>query len=250
MSDDTPNCPKGTILLSHDLAIKPLPAWCNRWRCQRCGRVKAWKLRKRLELTRPARFITLTLRPDPALTAAEQLAIANRAWSILWRRYRRRFGDRAAGYAKIVELTKAGTPHLHILASVPFIHQSQLAADWRQLTGSFVVDIRAVNHKRGIAGYLTSYLTKALAVPPGMRKWSASRDYVPEAPRQPLEEDELAPCVAYRHSTLLKTIAAYLAGGWTYSGDWLLPPNWGPPPATPTQSRIRPAPHVLHPSGG
>jgi len=186
MLELTPSCPKGTILLSHPGAVKPVPAFCAKWNCPECGPRKARRLRSRLSLTNPSRLITLTLRHDARVSPADQLRIANRAWSILWRRLRRRFGARAVGYAKIVELTKQGTPHLHIIATVPFIAQTWLAAAWNELTGSFIVDIRRVKSSRGISGYLTAYLTKALLVPPGMRKWSAARAYVPpEPPREP-----------------------------------------------------------------
>ena len=223
-------CPNGTILLEHPQAMKPLPAMCGSWRCSGCGPRKARRLRKRLLLTTPTRLITLTLRPDPAMTASQQLAVANRSWSILWRRYRRKFGPRAVGYAKIVELTKAGTPHLHILAEMPFIHARALSADWQRLTGAFIVDVRRVKSQRGVAIYLSSYLTKALNVPEGMRKWSAARGFVPPYPPQELEPGEIAPSARYVHALLDNIVANYLAAGWLDSGGWLIAPAGALPP--------------------
>lgn len=223
--ESTPKCPNGTIVLQHQTVVRPLPARCNRWACPTCGPRKARRLRKRLARTRPSRLVTLTLRPDPRLTPAEHLALANHAWSILWRRLRRKHGQRAAGYAKIVELTQAGTPHLHIIVSCPFIEQRWLSAAWLALTGSYIVDVRAVSRKRGIAGYLTSYLTKALQVPPGMRKWSAARHYVPSEEPAPLEPGEIAPTGSWNRLTPIKVAATYLQAGWTYRGDWLIPPE-------------------------
>jgi len=153
------------------------------------------------------------------------LAIANRAWSILWRRLRRKHGKRAVGYCKIVELTKAGTPHLHIVAQVPFIAQTSLAAQWKQLTGSFIVDIRRVDDRRGIAGYLTAYLTKALEVPPGMRKWSAARGYVPPEPARELEEGELPPFVSYARVSADAVVEQLLCLGYRFEGAWLIAPT-------------------------
>lgn len=168
------------------------------------------------------------------------LAVANRSWSILWRRYRRKFGPRAVGYAKIVELTKAGTPHLHIIADVPFIAQRQLAAEWRALTGSYIVDIRKVRGRDGIAGYLTSYLTKALEVPAGMRKWSAARQWVPPDPPAQREPGELPPEARFANQSTAAIVAAYVAGGWTFSGSWLIPPvNAHPTPRAPTGAALR-----------
>jgi len=221
----TRTCPNGTLVLQHHQATLLLPKLCGRWNCKACGPFKARKLRRRLERTAPTRLITLTLRADPRATPEAMLRKANRAWSILWRRYRRQFGDRALGYAKIVELTKAGTPHLHIIANVPYVHHAALSAAWRELTGSYIVDIRKVRQRKGIAGYLSSYLTKALDVPPGMRKWSSSKGFVPpEAPRE-LEDGELAPCVKYSPVSADFIAASYVQAGYIARNGWLFPPE-------------------------
>jgi len=154
------------------------------------------------------------------------LAVANRAWSILWRRLRRRWGARAIGYAKVVELTKAGTPHLHILVECPFISQRELSAAWERLTGSYIVDIRRVRSSKGISGYLSSYLTKALQVPEGMRKWSAARGWVPQTPPAELQPGELAPSAKYLPAEIEAVIAVYLDARWTWQGAWLIAPGF------------------------
>lgn len=217
------SCPNGTLLLNLDQVVRPVPSYCGKWSCPSCGPRKARRLRKRLERTRPNRLVTLTLRPDPSLTPQDHLRIANRAWSIIWRRLRRKHGNAAVGYAKIVELTKAGTPHLHIIVSCPWIEQRWLSAAWQHLTGSFIVDVRTVKARKGVSGYLTSYLTKALAVPPGMRKWSAARGYVPPTPERELEPGEIPPTAKWHRSTPMRIAATYLSQGYTYVGEWLVP---------------------------
>jgi len=204
--------------------MKPIAAMCGSWKCSDCGPRKARRLRKRLLATTPTRLITLTLRHDPTLSPRDALAVANHAWSILWRRYRRKFGNRAVGYAKIVELQKNGTPHLHILAEMPFIHTRALSADWQRLTGAFIVDIRRVKSQRGVAKYLSSYLTKAMAVPDGMRKWSAARGFVPPTPAQELEEGEIAPTGRFVRASVDAIVESYIAAGWLDSGGWLIAP--------------------------
>jgi len=224
MADGTPSCIKGTIRLTHPGATLLLPATCRKWNCPLCGPRKARRLRKRLARTEPSRLITLTLKPDPTRTPAELLAVANAAWSILWRRLRRKHGAKAVGYAKVVELTKKGTPHLHIIASVPFIAQTSLAAQWKELTGSYIVDIRKVDAKFGINRYLTAYLTKALDVPEGMRKWSAARGYVPPEEPPPLEPGELRPLASFCAASADALAEELLRQGWAYVGAWLVMP--------------------------
>jgi len=224
----TSSCPNGTLVLQHHQVTKLLPKLCGKWSCPSCGPRRARRLRSRLNRTTPTRLITLTVRADASVPAAAQLARANKAWSILGRRYRRKFGTRAIGYAKIVELTKAGTPHLHILANVPYIHHTALSAAWKELTGAHIVDVRAVKRERGIAGYLTSYLTKAMAVPTGMRKWSSSKGFVPpETPRE-LEEGELPPEVTFSPVAADFIAASYIQAGYTSHDGWLWPPGSEP----------------------
>lgn len=222
-------CPSGTILLSHPSAIRPVPSWCGKWNCHSCGPRKARRLRARIAQTHPTRFLTLTLRADPSRSAQELLALANHAWSILWRRFRRRFPSSQLGYAKIVELTRAGTPHLHILVECPFVPQRWIAAQWRELTGSFIVDIRAIKSRRMMANYLTSYLTKALDVPAGHRKWSASAHWVPPAPKAELAAGEIAPHGSFVRSDLENVVASYVAAGWRESNGWYISPELSVP---------------------
>lgn len=229
MCQTTSSCPNGTLVLQQHQVTKILPKMCGKWRCPSCGPRRARRLRRRLSRTTPTRLITLTLRADETVPASVQLARANKAWSVLWRRYRRKFGPRAVGYAKIVELTKRGTPHLHIVANVPYIHHTALSAAWKELTGAHVVDIRAVERRKGIAGYLTNYLTKALEVPDGMRKWSSSKGFVPpEAPRE-LEDGELPPAVTYTPVSADSVAASYVLAGYTMHDGWLWPPSGGIP---------------------
>jgi hypothetical protein len=220
------------------------PARCQRWACNTCGPRKARRLRHRLAQTRPDRLITLTLRTNPDRTATEMLATANQAWSILWRRLRRLHPSKTLGYAKIVELTRAGTPHLHILVSAPYIAQAWLASTWEELTGSYIVHIRRVISTKPIAGYLTAYLTKALQVPPGMRKWSASRGYVPKEQPCLLEDGELPPETSYRPADIENIRAALVASGWTTYQGWLINPHIRTAPNAPISRPMRREPEA------
>jgi hypothetical protein len=185
-------------------------------------------LRGRIAKTHPTRFLTLTLKPQPSKTSVELLDLANRSWSILWRRFRRKYGPLAVGYVKVVELTKRGTPHLHILVECPFVAQKWLSKQWKELTGSYIVDIRRIKSQRMLTGYLTSYLTKAMEVPPGRRKWSATAHYVPPEPEPELEPGEMAPSAVFRRASLAEVRVGYVLAGWVELGGWMVPPQWMP----------------------
>jgi len=66
-------------------------------------------------------------------------------------------------YLLVFELTKKGTPHIHMLSRGGFIPQAWLSDQWKKLTGSFIVDIRRIRRKKDVSNYITKYLGKAIA---------------------------------------------------------------------------------------
>jgi len=138
-----------------------------------------------------SKFLTLTIRHDPARTPRESLDLMNACWRSLWKRLKREHGRRARGYVKIVETTRQGTPHLHIAVDMPFTAQAVLSAAWEELSGSPIVDIRVIRTQNGIARYLSKYLTKAREAIAGRRRWSQSSHFLPAPPEQVAQPDEM-----------------------------------------------------------
>jgi hypothetical protein len=101
------------------------------------------------------RFMTL---PAPGLS---QGAITE-AFEALVRRIRARFGR--FEYIRVTEVGKVtGVRHLHVVFTGTFIPQAWLSGSWLELTGSSVVDVRAV-HDDNVLRYLSKsmvgYLSK------------------------------------------------------------------------------------------
>jgi hypothetical protein len=98
----------------------------------------------------------------------------------LVQKYRRKYGE--FEYLAVWELTKQGTPHIHVLQRGGFIPQTTLSEDWSTLTGSFIVDIRAVKSQEEVARYVTKYLTKSLGtiseVMTGLRVVQKSKNWI------------------------------------------------------------------------
>ena len=124
------------------------------------------------------RLLTLTVRPTPGCSPADELDTMHAAFRLLWKRIRRKCGARVVAYVRIVETTNAGTPHFHIALHTPYIAQRWLSDQWYELTGSQVVDIRRIDGGRGVARYLTKYLTKGGEAIAGRRKWSATQGHL------------------------------------------------------------------------
>jgi hypothetical protein len=173
---------------------------------------------------KPTRFVTLTVRPTPGLSAEEELDRMNAAWRNMWKRLKRLYGDRAQGYVRVVELHKSGTPHLHLALAIPFLPQTTLSRWWQEFTSSPIVDIRAIKTERGLAQYLSKYLTKDTAALDGRRKWSQSRAFLPAVEKKPLDPEQIPVVFAWSSAKLENFEAALAEAGWVSThGLWLAP---------------------------
>lgn len=206
-------CPTGALVGSTSTALVVVPSKCKRWSCNECGPKKARLLAKRIRQTPARRFITLTVRPSASESPQDALDRLNRGWRLIWKRLKREQGDNARGYIRIVELTKAGTPHLHIAVDSRFIHQRRLSRYAVEVGIGRVVDIRAIKSERGLARYLAKYLTKSHETLAGRRKWSASYRYLPPIGRVPLEEGELPLTWKWSRGSVDQVTTTYLVSG-------------------------------------
>lgn len=180
LSGSTPKCPRGTFVSQAKGWAIAGHAWCKSWRCSRCAKKKASKLTARIERCPATKLLTLTMRPMPNATQVEMLDHLNSSFRDLMKRLRRAHPKASIRYVKVVELHKSGVPHLHVAMEAPYINQRTIARHWRELTGSFIVDIRRIKPKGGAGRYLAKYLTKSDDQIAGRRRWSASPAFLPE----------------------------------------------------------------------
>lgn len=224
MTHDT-QCPTGTLVALAENALVLAPAFCKRWRCEHCGWRKARALAERIMLARPSRFVTLTVRPTPGLSAQDELDRMNKAWRNVWKRIKRLYGDRARGYVRVVELHKSGTPHLHLALATPFLPQATLSRWWQEFTSSPIVDIRSIRTERGLARYLSKYLTKDTGVLPNRRKWSSTNGFF-ESPAPIVEEEGIVkPSWQWSPAKLENFAQALHDSGWIYTHGLFLSPD-------------------------
>jgi len=83
-----------------------------------------------------------------------------RAWRTIVKRLHRLHPFTPIEYLAVVEGTKAGEPHLHILYRGPFIPQRQLSKWMAELATAPIVDIRRIRHQREVVRYVGKYITK------------------------------------------------------------------------------------------
>jgi len=135
---------------------------CNSYFCETCALRKKRKLQKRLKrlkINGRLRFLTLTL---STVDFTPEQALNN--ISSFFNDFCHRLRDRGYKFQffKIIELSKKDQAHLHVLINC-FIPRITVLMLWKSITGSYIVDIRAVNSHEKAVEYLTKYMTKSIS---------------------------------------------------------------------------------------
>ncbi len=124
------------------------------------------------------KLITLTVNPKSYETPREAYDDTRRKLSQLACSIRRKFSR--FEYLKVLEVTKAGWPHYHLVASCGYIPQPWLSHRWDELTGARIVDIRKIHKGDDVYFYILKYLSKCKHIPWTNRRVSWSRGFFPK----------------------------------------------------------------------
>jgi len=138
---------------------KPLP--CRSWLCEFCYEMRRSQLMAQAGSGEPTRFLTLTVNPEFGSDPDARCLLLARAWRNTVKRLRRKYGPEAIEYLAVVEQTKAGEPHLHILLRSPYIPHSFISQAMQEFIDAPIVDIRAIRSQKEVVRYVAKYLTKA-----------------------------------------------------------------------------------------
>ena len=189
------SCVTGTLVGSNERGdmIKIIPLYCHKWTCSQCAKVKSYEWKNIAVSGKPQRFMTLTLKENKRLSAGYQAKIIKKAWTKLVSLIRKTFGS--FDYMLVFELTKKGTPHIHVLQRGCFIPKKWLSEQWMKLTGAFIVDIRKIFNEKDVARYIMKYLGKALGEVSeelhGMRIIQRSKNWIIVDPDKDDEDDDI-----------------------------------------------------------
>lgn len=133
---------------------------CRSWCCEECAPMRRRQLIAQGIGGQPDKFITLTSRKTDGLTKEEAGRQLVEAWRTIRRLYSKEHNGLKIEFMAIFEATKAGWPHLHIIARSMWISQDWLSKTMDRLTGSPVVWIEAITNKKKIAAYCAKYVGK------------------------------------------------------------------------------------------
>ncbi len=119
-------------------------------------------------------FWTLTLREREFDSPADRVRYIRAVFNKLREYLRRKYGT-PPNYVCILEFTKRGIPHLHLLFDRRIPH-GWMSATWDKLGAGYVVWVKQVTIRK-VVRYLSKYLTKELllSAPKGARRITTSR---------------------------------------------------------------------------
>ena len=180
-------CTNAIIVKHHPAGLDARVLRCRCWTCEHCQPVRRRGLIANAIAGQPRTFITLTIRTDEQVNPIHQARQLTRAWRLIRLRWQRRAHLKSIPFISVMEATKAGRPHLHVLARAPYLDQRILAAWAAEIIGSPVVWIERIDAHRSTAAYVTKYVGKEPHQFGTSKRYFQSRDY----DRRPLERRRL-----------------------------------------------------------
>jgi len=197
---------------------------CRSWGCEHCQPERKAQLLAKAACGRPTRFITLTINPRVGESPEARLALLANSWRLIVKRLRRRHPSEPVEFLAVVEETKNGEPHLHILMRGPYIPQKLLSTWMAELAESPIVDIRKINSVSKAVLYVAKYIAKKPAqFGTAKRYWTSGQwetDY--EKPTEPAHQADYKWTIDRR--PLHEIARAWWLEGWKFNAsrrDWL-----------------------------
>lgn len=178
-------CGSQTIAIASAGKARAFPLRCRSWSCATCAPDRRRRLIRECKSGEPNRFVTLTVNPYWFESPAERGRELAKAWRDYVREYRRQHPNRELHYMAVLELTKRGEPHLHIICRSTWIAQKHLSRFMEQRMGAPIVDVRMVRGAAETARYVSKYVSKRPIKLGTMKRYWRSQAYIdPEIQRQ------------------------------------------------------------------
>lgn len=121
------------------------------------------RLKEKLKWLRFADFqtlVTLTVDPKRFALLHHEYHFVKKGWATLHRWLRKKYG--VFFYVCVLEITKKGRPHLHVLTTLPFIDVNEMREKWVKYGGGKQMRVDFLHRNFDTAGYVLKYVTKSL----------------------------------------------------------------------------------------
>lgn len=150
---------------------------CKRWSCEICAQINRRRIIALARMGKPTAMLTLTVSNKNYPGPTEAARDLKRGLVALRKRIARAYKGQTMAFLVVYEKHQSGWPHMHLLIRAPFLPVRWLRRVWEEITGSFMVDIRAIKTEGQAAFYVTKYVGKDLAAFEGCKRWWRSHDY-------------------------------------------------------------------------
>lgn len=223
-------CGKGVVLYADTeiSVVVQTVVRCHRYDCQCCGPARAAEARGIARSGRPERLLTLTLRRNTRAPIRGQVRFLFTSWTELVRRIRRHFP--MFEYCKFLELTKAGTPHLHVLCRGDYIPIRWIRHQWQQITGAFIVYLQRIDRTSGAVHECTKYICKTAAALntmfPHLHVFSHSKNWCIDVDSEPPDPQHHLVPLGFFRLNVADSLDRWAEYGFSIDSDRESPGQW------------------------
>lgn len=207
-------------------------AWlvrCNSWNCETCAPLRRRKLQGMARAGNPNMFMTLTTNPHTGQCAFDRARAMTKGWHKLTAQIKRKLGIKSLEYIAVIEQTKRGEPHMHVLLRSKYIDQAWLSTAWENLTGARIVHIRRVDDPGRATAYVSKYMSKTPMRFGRGKRYFRSRLYIPKAAK-PADADKWKSATTNTFTIGLAELMKLMAEcGWTLTSSSVVGASWTRP---------------------
>lgn len=136
------------------------PLRCRSWGCVDCAPKRQQALRALALDGKPDTFLTLTVNIDRFGSKEEAHDSLKHRLIEFVKMARKKWRKLRVEYLCVIEETKKGWPHAHVLMRAPYIPQKAISDYFAEHMASPIVDIRKVHNQKKAASYVTKYVSK------------------------------------------------------------------------------------------
>lgn len=195
---------------------------CRSWLCPDCAPTRKRQLTKDVLRGVPNTFLTLTIRRVPEESAADAAARLIEAWRRTRRAWMQMHKVKRLPFFAIVEATKNGWPHLHVMLRSVWIDQRWLSEQMRERINSPVVDIRRIDNIGRAAVYVSKYASKASHRFGTCKRYWRSLDYIVRVEDDPEPERKKRTGFEREPRSITHVVSQWQQLGWrvTWLSRW------------------------------
>ena len=170
-------CSEASLVNPGSYAFRAVTLKCRSWGCDLCYSDRKRQLVELALSGQATTFITLTSNPATGGTPDTRARHLARAWPVIVKRAKKKYGYKTIPYLCVFEATKRGEPHLHILCRVKWIDQAWLSNQMKDLISAPIVWVKEVKSQKHMASYIAKYIGKEPERFQGTKRYWRTQDW-------------------------------------------------------------------------